>query len=329
MAAGAKCVSYAGSLHLQPSAAGFVDVGKRLPQPGSTPGRRKSFGRCTPLGVLCDTARLAGFAAASLALCSAAALGGWVTLGEQHGAGEALMSTQAAVVLGASGSVGNALIKELIQNGSFNPIISLVRRSLPDQVALASAAGIELRETLVPTMDPASLEAATAEVVRALPGDVVGLSVLGIGAGTAKLTIDQHRAIDVQLNAAFARGLKASGRVKHLAFMSAVGADPSAAATGSGAAGMPRYARVKGESEEAVKDSGSGVVSIFRPAMIIGSQHTPWLLEKVLPAFSFVTPAKFKSITVEQIAKAMTATSQHPPTKSDIYHYPEMIALNR
>jgi len=239
------------------------------------------------------------------------------------------MSTQAAVVLGASGSVGNALITELIRNGSFKPIVTMVRRSQPDQVAMARDAGVELRETLVPAMDPAGLEARTTEAIRSLEGDVLGLSVLGVGAGTAKLTIDEHRAVDVELNAAFARGLKSSGRVKHLAFMSAVGADATAASTGSGAAGMARYARVKGEAEEAVKASGPAVVSIFRPAMILGSRHTPWMLEKVLPVFSFVTPAKFKSITVEQIAKAMIATSLNPPAKSGVYHYPEMIALNR
>ena len=240
-----------------------------------------------------------------------------------------MSSTRAAVVLGASGSVGNALIKELIRNGAFKPIVTLVRRSQPDQVAMARDAGIELREALIPAMDPAGLEIATTEAIRPLKDDAVGLSVLGVGAGTARLTIDEHRAIDVQLNAAFARGLKASGRVKHLAFMSAVGASPTARATGSGAAGTARYARVKGEAEEAVKASGPAVVSIFRPAMIIGSQHTPWLLDKVLPVFSFVTPAKYKSITVGQIAKAMIATSLNMPAKSDVYHYPEMIALNR
>jgi uncharacterized protein YbjT (DUF2867 family) len=108
-----------------------------------------------------------------------------------------MSSTQAAVVLGASGSVGNALIKELIRNGSFKPIVTLVRRSQPDQVAMARDAGVELRETLVSAMDPA-----------------------------------------------------------------------------------------------------------------------------------FVTPAKYKSITIEQIAKAMIATSQNTPAKSHIYHYPEMMALN-
>ena len=236
---------------------------------------------------------------------------------------------QAAVVLGASGSVGKALMKELIRNGSFRPIVTLVRRSQPDEVAMAHDAGVELREVLLPAMDPRSLETATTEAIRSLEGDAAGFSVLGVGAGTAKLMIDEHRAVDVQLNAAFARGLKASGRVKHLAFMSAGGADPIASTTGSGAAGMARYARVKGEAEEAVKESGPPVVSIFRPAMIIGSQHTPWLLERVVPAFSFMTPAKYKSITVEQIAKAMIATSLHTPAKSDIYHYPEMMALNR
>ena len=240
-----------------------------------------------------------------------------------------MSNTHAAVVLGASGSVGKALIGELIRNGSFRPIVALVRRSQPDEVAMARDAGAELREVLVPVMNAQGVEKATTEALRPLEGEVVGFSVLGVGAGTAKLTIDEHRAVDVQLNAAFGRGLKALGRVKHLAFMSAAGANPSASATGSGAAGMARYARVKGEAEEAVKANGPRVVSIFRPAMIIGSQHTPWLLEKVLPAFSFITPAKYRSITVEQIAKAMITTSLHPPAKSEVYHYPEMMALSR
>ena len=238
-----------------------------------------------------------------------------------------MSSTQAALVLGASGSVGEALMRNLILHGSFNPIVTLVRRSQQGQVDRARAQGVDLREEIVPTMSPESLEDAAKGALRSLEGGVVGLSVLGVGAGTAKLSIDQHRGIDVQLNAAFARGLKDSGKVKHLAFMSAVGADPTAAVTGSGAAGMPRYNRVKGEAEEAVKANGPAIVSIFRPAMIIGSQHTPWLLEKLLPLFSAVTPAKYHSITVDQIARAMIATSLKMPVQSAVYHYPEMIAL--
>jgi uncharacterized protein YbjT (DUF2867 family) len=242
-----------------------------------------------------------------------------------HGAVMSIKRT--AIVLGGSGSVGTALLRELFDTDGFDAVISLSRRSLPEAVAMARAAGRNLVEKLVPDMTPAALAAATTEAVSELDGDVEGFSVLGIGAGTAKLTLEEHRAVDVALNEAFARALRDSGKVQHLAFMSAVGADPTARASGSGGAGMPRYNHVKGESEEAVRATGPAIVSVFRPAMIIGSQHTPWFLEKALPLFALVTPAKFKSIRVEQIAKAMIATAKHHPAASATYHYPEMMAL--
>jgi uncharacterized protein YbjT (DUF2867 family) len=238
-----------------------------------------------------------------------------------------MTSKRTAIVLGGSGSVGTALLRELFADDGFDAIITLSRRTLPDAVTMARAAGRGLTEKLVPDMKPAPLAAATLDAVGTANGDVEGFSVLGVGAGTAKLTLDEHRAVDVALNEAFARALRDSGKVRHLAFLSAVGANPTARASGGGAAGMSRYNRVKGESEETVRTSGPAIVSVFRPAMIIGSQHTPWLLEKTLPLFSFVTPARYRSIRVEQIAKAMTATAKHHPAASATYHYPEMMAL--
>lgn len=153
--------------------------------------------------------------------------------------------------------------------------------------------------------------------------------MLGVGANTAKLTIGEHRAVDVMLNEAFARALKASGKVGHPGLMPSAGADPDAKATGSGAAGVSRYNRVKGEAEQAARASGPAIVSIFRPAMIIGSRHTPWIVEKTLPLFSFLTPGKFESITVAQIAKAMIAAAKDHPAASEVYHHPEMMELSR
>jgi uncharacterized protein YbjT (DUF2867 family) len=157
--------------------------------------------------------------------------------------------------------------------------------------------------------------------------DAIGFSVLGVGAGTASLSLEQHRAVDVELNAAFAAGLKDSGRVQHFAFMSAIGADIKASETGSGAAGMPRYARVKGEAEQAVLDQGIPVVSIFRPSVIIGSQHTPWALAAVLSLVSPLIPAKYRPIQATQIAMAMVAVTKDLPSESAIYNYKEMIKL--
>lgn len=238
------------------------------------------------------------------------------------------MSTKlTAIVLGGSGSVGRALIRELLHDDDFGTVIAMSRRSLPESVATARTADGKLMEYLVPDMTPESLAAATMKAASEVADELEGFSALGVGAGTAKLTLEQHRAVDVALNEAFARALRDSGKVRHLAFLSAAGADSTAKTSGSGAAGMARYRRVKGDSEDAVRASGPAVVSVFRPAMIIGSQHTPWLLEKVLPLFSFVTPATYKSIRVEQIAKAMIATAKDHPATSGIYHYPEMMAL--
>ena len=238
-----------------------------------------------------------------------------------------MTSKRTAIVLGGSGSVGTALLRELFHDDGFDGVITLSRRSLPEAIGMARTTDRRLVEKLVPDMKPEALAAATIEAASEVDGDLEGFSVLGIGAGTAKLTLDQHRAVDVHLNEAFARALRDSGRVRHLAFMSAAGADPTAKASGGGGAGMSRYNRVKGESEAAVRSSGPAVVSVFRPAMIIGSQHTPWLLEKTLPLFSFVTPAKYKTIHAEQIAKAMIATAKHHPATSATYHYPQMMTL--
>jgi uncharacterized protein YbjT (DUF2867 family) len=231
------------------------------------------------------------------------------------------MADQAAIVLGASGSVGQALLAEIGHSGRFSRVFVMTRRPL----SLRAAAHVEGR--FVPQMDPAKLAQAVVETLHDCATEAVGFSVLGIGAGTAKLSLEQHRAVDVDLNVAFARGLKLSGKVQHLCFMSALGADITARTTGSGAAGMPRYARVKGESEAGVVSQGPPIVSIFRPGVIIGSQHTPRVLAVVLSLLAPLTPAKFRSIRTTDIAQAMVAAALRPPVRSAIYHYPEMMAL--
>jgi len=231
------------------------------------------------------------------------------------------MTSSVAVILGASGSVGQVLLSEVVRCGSFNRILVITRRPLNLQSAM------QVEELLVPDMEPNKLGDAVVDALRGFEGDVVGFSVLGVGAGTAKLSLEGHRAVDVELNAAFASGLKASGKVQHMLFMSAIGADINAKTTGSGAAGMARYSRVKGEAEAAVSRQGPAIVSIFRPAVIIGSAHTPWLLSTVLQLFSPLMPAKFRSIRTTQIAQAMVAAALHPPSHSAIYNYPEMMRL--
>ena len=73
----------------------------------------------------------------------------------------AMTSKRTAIVLGGSGSVGTALLRELFHDDGFDAVITLSRRSLPEAVAMARSAGRRLVEKLVPDMKPAPLAAAT------------------------------------------------------------------------------------------------------------------------------------------------------------------------
>jgi len=230
------------------------------------------------------------------------------------------MTPRTAILLGASGSVGKDLLAELERNTAFDRIIVLARKALEQQH------GPQVVVRLVPKMAPNELEQAVVDALRTSNAEAIGFSVLGVGAGTAKLSLEEHRAVDVELNAAFARGLKASGKVRHLLLMSAIGADANASTRG-GAAGTPRYSRVKGEAEAAVKAQGPSVVSIFRPAMILGSKHTPGVLAAIIPLFKALTPARFRSIRTTEIAQAMVAAALRDPGTSEVYSYPEMMEL--
>ncbi|GAA6143199.1 NAD(P)H-binding protein [Hydrogenophaga sp. 5NK40-0174] len=235
------------------------------------------------------------------------------------------MTQPTAILLGASGSVGQVLLTEILRSGKFGKVIVLARSSIGAQ----RIDGTPVVEVLVPEMDATKLRQAVVDALADESTEVVGFSVLGVGAGTAKLSLAQHRAIDVELNSAFAAGLKVSGKVRHLAFMSAIGADINARASGSGAAGMPRYARVKGEAEQAVRGQGLEVVSIFQPSVIIGSKHTPKVIAAAFSALSFLMPAKYRAIRTSEIARAMVAAALDRPKSSAVYTYAEMKALAR
>src|SRR4029079_19537984 len=52
----------------------------------------------------------------------------------------AMASKRTAIVLGGSGSVGAALIRELVRDDGFDDVIALSRQSLPESVAMAPPA---------------------------------------------------------------------------------------------------------------------------------------------------------------------------------------------
>lgn len=239
------------------------------------------------------------------------------------------MQSKIALLLGASGSVGMEVLKALVSQSEYQKVVVYVRKPLDSSKINSSG---KIIQKIVPEMTASALSKAVGETLAEFSShppetEFMAFSALGIGAKTAQLTIEQHREVDVYLNQAYARALQKSQQVKYLAFLSAIGSNPHAKTTGSGAAGMPRYARVKGEAEEAVKRHGPKVIGIFRPAMIRGSQHTPKILDLLAPIFDLLVPRKFHSVSTRQLAHAMVAASLMNPKTSEVYYYPEMMKL--
>ena len=225
-----------------------------------------------------------------------------------------------AIVLGGTGAVGRNLIEALANLPTFGSVLAVTRKT--------EAWRFEKVKNIVVAEDFNNLEDTIDTFMRNNPiaGKLIGFSTLGIGAGTGFMSIEQHRSIDVELNQAFAMILKKTNQVEHFVFMSAVGADPNSWDWGFGGAGFPRYNRVKGESEDALRQVNFQSLSIFRPGMIIGIPNTPWIVEKTIPLFSFVTPSNFLSIKVQDLAMAMALRGEEEVLeKEKIFFFPDMM----
>jgi len=95
------------------------------------------------------------------------------------------METTTAIILGASGSVGQALLAEILQRDAFSRVIVIARRP----VACPPDAIDRVVQRLVPQMTPLELEQAVVGASKDAGSDAVGFSVLGVGAGTARLSL--------------------------------------------------------------------------------------------------------------------------------------------
>ena len=87
----------------------------------------------------------------------------------------AMTHKRTAIVLGGSGSVGTPLLRELFADDGFDTVITLSRRSLPEAVAMAHAAGRRLVEQLLPDMTPAPLAVATLPAQSEVDGAIEAL----------------------------------------------------------------------------------------------------------------------------------------------------------
>lgn len=143
-----------------------------------------------------------------------------------------------------------------------------------------------------------------------------GTTIRIAGSEEAMTRIDHEWVMD------FARAGLAAGATR-FAYLSAANAD----------AGSPVfYARLKGQTEDALKALGFADLAIFRPGMIIAERaDRRWAESMLFPLLPVVDKlmmgalAKYRSIPVESLAKAIAAFSSQQGSGIKTHYWQDMI----
>ncbi len=92
------------------------------------------------------------------------------------------------------------------------------------------------------------------------------------------------------------------------------------------------YLKIKGETEEALSSLGFTSCQIYRPGMLIGkrqeSRPAEWVGQKLSPLFDLFTfGGNYHSISAEQLAQAMKNNVEKKPLGNQILNYRDFLLL--
>jgi uncharacterized protein YbjT (DUF2867 family) len=211
-----------------------------------------------------------------------------------------------AIVIGATGLVGNLILKELLNDNYFSEVRIFVRKST----------GIfdpKLKEIITSMNDITALGSE-------IQGDVL-FNALGTTIKQAGSQAEQQR-IDRDLPVTFAR-LASENGTKLMLNVSTVGASMKGGF----------YLKTKAEMENGTEKYFPGSVFHFRPGLLAGDRKEFRLIEKISSGVMKVinpiltgSSSKYRSMPVEKLAKAMVALSKDPSGKGKVLHYPEIMS---
>lgn len=191
-----------------------------------------------------------------------------------------------AVIAGASGLIGSHLLDILLQSDYYDEVLALVRKELP----LSSKKLVQL------VVDFDKLD----EYKAAITGHAI-FCCLG---STQKKTPDRavYRKIDHDYPLHLAKIAKAN-EIRHYHLVSSIGADPNASNF---------YPKLKGETEEALKQVGIKCLHIYEPSFLSGERKESRPKERfALGLMKLIDPLlignlkKYRSIPAETVARAM------------------------
>ncbi len=202
---------------------------------------------------------------------------------------DALAPTRTALLAGATGLVGQALLTVLLASEHYRRVHVLLRRTSPN---IKSSAKLEIRQ-----VDFARLPAAFPAVDDVFVA--LGTTIKIAGSEAA------FRQVDFDFVVNIARAAKAAGATR-LAVVSALGADPTSRIF---------YSRVKGEMETAIMQLGYDSVVIAQPSMLLGDRaalgQPPRSSEvwsaRLLALLGWIMPRSVRPVQARAVASALLA----------------------
>lgn len=209
-----------------------------------------------------------------------------------------------AAIAGATGFIGQHLLNLLKSDETFTDVSVLTRRDIDLPPKFKTLIG-NIPELEFPTIDVAFC--------------ALGTTIATAGSKEAFYHVDHDLVI------VFAQKAKASG-ARTFVLVSSVGADASSGTF---------YLKVKGETEENLKQIGFESLIILRPSMLLGNREEFRFGELIgKGAMTFLNPfmmgglTKYKGIQGETVAKAMLKLSREELNGVHVLEYAELQAFS-
>jgi uncharacterized protein YbjT (DUF2867 family) len=191
------------------------------------------------------------------------------------------MAEAIAIVAGATGLVGQELVRQLAADRAWREVRALVRHPLPSELSGPTVVSVQVDYA---QLEPPPLWAAADHVFCAL-----GTTMRQAGSAAA------FRQVDFEYPVALARAAQIRG-ARHFLLVSALGA---------ASASRVFYNRVKGEVEAVITALGFRSVTIARPSLLLGQRSEPRFGEQLGKVLGVLAPPRWRPVPAARVARAL------------------------
>jgi uncharacterized protein YbjT (DUF2867 family) len=191
-----------------------------------------------------------------------------------------------AIVAGASGMVGQELVRQLTAERTWREVRALVRHALPPDLSGPKLVPVEVDYA---RLEPPPPWATASHVFCAL-----GTTMRQAGSESA------FRQVDFDYPVALAQATLARG-ARHFLLVTALGAAANSRVF---------YNQVKGEVEAAITALGFRSVTIARPSLLLGRRREPRLAEQLGRVVGVLAPPRWRPVSAARVARALVEAAK-------------------